>query len=145
MEKFTEMIGNVKFGFIGLTSIGLTFFTSLNIELQGLMVFMVIDYITGVLVATVIKGSNKTESGAYSSAIGFKGLVKKVYIILLLCVLFYADKMASTDFLLRFGTIGFAINEAASIIENAGLMGIKLPKALNDALEILRGKIDKGE
>ncbi len=141
MEKLETM----KLGGIAVLSTGLTFFTSLNIELQGLMIFIVIDYISGFLVATVFKQSSKTETGSYNSAIGFRGLVKKVYIILLLVVLFYVDKMADTDFLLRLGTIGFAINEVASIIENAGLMGLKLPKALSNALDVLKGKMEKGE
>ncbi len=139
MEKLETM----KLGGIAIISASLTFFTSLNMDLQGLMVFIVVDYISGFLVATVFRQSSKTQSGAYNSSIGFKGLVKKVYIIMLLVVLFYADKMANTDFLLSLGTIGFAINEVASIIENAGLMGLKLPKALTNALDVLKGKIEK--
>ncbi len=135
MDKVTNIMK------VGAT-MGLTFFTSLNIELQGLMIFIVIDYISGFLVATVFNESSKTESGAYNSTIGFRGLVKKVYIIFLLVVLYYSDQMAGTDFLLRLGTIGFAINEVASIIENAGLMGLKLPKALNNALDVLKGKFE---
>ncbi len=104
---------------------------------------MVIDYITGLLLAMFFKKSCKTETGAYNSQIGFKGLAKKVLIGLLLLVLYYIDKIASTRLFLTLGAIGFCINEIASIIENAGLMGVKIPKVFENALDILRSKEDK--
>lgn len=126
---------------IFLTGI-LSFFTSLEVEIQGLLVFMVIDYISGILVAIIFKNSNKTDTGAYNSAIGFKGLVRKIYIILLLVVLNYVDKVAGTNIFLKLGTVGFMVNELMSIIENAGLMGIKVPKAFQNALDVLKSKED---
>ncbi len=120
----------------------MSFFVSLQIEIQALLVFMVIDYITGLLVALFFKKSTKTASGAYNSTVGFKGLAKKVLILLLLLVLFYVDKMMDTRVFLTLGAIGFSINEIASILENAGIMGIKIPKVFENALDVLRTKED---
>lgn len=121
----------------------LTFFTSLKIEIQALLIFMVIDYISGVFVAIIFKNSNKTETGTYSSAIGFKGMVRKIYTILLLVVLHFVDRTVGTNIFLTLGTIGFMVNELLSIVENAGLMGIKVPKAFQNALDVLKNHEDK--
>ncbi len=130
----------IKILFMTLLTWLMTFFVSLRIEIQAMVVFMVIDYITGVILAVVFKKSLKTESGAYSSHIGFKGLAKKVLMMLLMLVLFYVDKMIGTSIFVTLGAIGFSINEIASILENAGKMGIKIPKVFEKALDVLASK-----
>lgn len=104
---------------------------------------MAIDFITGVLVAAVFRNSNKTKTGAYDSTKGFVGIAKKVFIILLLVALHFVDRvMGAGGLALKLGTVGFMINEFMSIMENAGLMGIKLPKAFSNALDVLKSKED---
>lgn len=126
-----------------VTTAILSTFASLQTEMQALLVFMIIDYISGIFVALIFKNSNKTETGGYSSAIGFKGLVRKIYTIMLLIVLHYVDRTVGTNIFLPLGTVGFMVNELLSIIENAGLMGIKVPKAFKNALDVLKSHEDK--
>jgi toxin secretion/phage lysis holin len=102
--------------------------------------FMVIDLVSGWVVAVVFKKSHKTATGGYSSAIGVKGLCKKVMVFLLVVVANLLDKQTGADYFRDGVCIAFIFNEAMSIIENAGLMGIPIPKALQKALDVLNEK-----
>lgn len=105
-----------------------------------LCIFLVIDYVSGIVVALVFKNSSKTDSGKLNSAICFKGLCKKLYTILLVGVAHLLDTVLETNFI-RGGVIfAFISNETISIIENAGLMGIPIPKPLAKAIELLDSK-----
>lgn len=107
----------------------------------ALLTCSIIDFITGVIVATVFKNSTKTETGAAQSKAGFKGLVKKIFIYMLIVVTVKIDLVVGASGFLRNAVIiGFMANEALSIIENAGLMGIKLPTVLIEAVDILKKK-----
>lgn len=105
-----------------------------------LLVFMCTDYITGLLLSAVFKKSKKTESGGLSSEIGFKGLIKKVCIIISVIVANLLDYVLDTNYIRNVVIISFMTNEVISIIENLGLIGIKIPKAITNAIDILKGK-----
>lgn len=108
--------------------------------LQTLMIFMAADYITGITVAGVFHKSGKSENGSLESRAGFKGLCRKGLILLIVLVACRIDVMMNTAFLRDATIVAFVCNEALSIIENAGLMGIKVPKKLADAIDVLKGK-----
>lgn len=99
--------------------------------------FMLIDYITGWILAVVFKKSHKTESGGYSSAIGLKGVCKKVMILLLVVVANLLDRQMGASYIRDGVCIAFMANEVMSIVENAGLMGLPIPKVITDALDVL--------
>lgn len=105
-----------------------------------LAAFMLIDYVTGWIVAAVFKKSHKTESGCYSSAIGMKGLCKKIMILLLIAVAHRLDQLIGGSYIRDGACIVFIGNEAMSILENAGLMGIPIPKVITNALDVLHDK-----
>lgn len=107
-----------------------------------LIVFMCIDFATGWILAVVFKKSHKTESGAYSSAIGLKGLCKKVMILLLVVVANLLDKQIGANYVRDGVCVAFMVNEAMSIIENAGLMGVPIPKMITKVLDVLHSKAD---
>ena len=107
-----------------------------------LVSFMAIDYITGWLLAVVFKNSSKTETGSYSSAIGLKGLCKKFMILLLIVVANLLDQQIGGSYIRDGACIVFIGNEAMSIMENAGLMGLPIPKVITDALDVLHAKKD---
>lgn len=110
-----------------------------------LIIFMSIDYITGVLVAAVFHKSNKTESGSLASKAGYKGLCKKggmLFIVLVACRL---DISLGTDMIRDAAIIAFIVNETISIIENCGLMGIPIPPVITKAIEVLKNKSEKIE
>ncbi len=107
-------------------------------DIITLLIFMSVDFIMGLILAGVFKNSNKSQSGALDSRAGWKGLCKKGTIILFVLIAYRLDLLLDTDYIKTATIIGFIINEAISVIENAGLMGIPLPKAVTKAVEILR-------
>lgn len=108
--------------------------------LAALMVCIAVDYASGSLVALVFHNSTKTESGAYNSTYGLKGLCKKGLMLLFVLVAVQIDRILGTDYARSAVCIGFCANEILSIIENLGLAGIPMPQAVTKALEQLQNK-----
>ena len=106
----------------------------------ALLICMAVDYVSGSLVALVFHKSNKTESGAYNSSYGLKGLCKKGMMLLFVLVAVQVDLVLGTDYVRDAVCIGFCTNEILSIIENLGLAGIPMPQAVTKALEQLQSK-----
>lgn len=111
--------------------------------LQTLIIFMALDYITGLIVAGVFHKSTKSESGALESRAGFKGLCRKGVALLIVLMGCQLDLMTGTDFIRDACVIAFVTNEALSIIENAGLMGVPVPEVITKGIEILKSKEPK--
>ena len=107
-----------------------------------LVILMLIDYVTGIIVAGVFHASPKSSGGALSSAVGFKGICRKFVILLIVVVACRVDLLLDTNIIRDATCIGFCANELVSITENAGLMGIPLPRKLVEAIEVLRGDND---
>jgi toxin secretion/phage lysis holin len=108
--------------------------------MAALIVCMAVDYLTGSIVALVFHNSNKSETGAYTSAYGLKGLCKKGLMLLFVAVAVQADRLLGADYVRDAVCIGFCVNEILSIVENLGLAGVPLPKAVTKALEQLQSK-----
>lgn len=113
-----------------------------TVGLQTLVYFMAVDYITGLVVAGVFHLSSKSSSGGLESRAGWKGLARKCLTLGLVFVAYRIDLMLGTDLLHNAVIIGFICNEAISILENAGLMGLPIPDKLKDAIELLRQKTE---
>lgn len=105
-----------------------------------LLIFMGIDFITGLIVGGVFHKSGKTETGSLESKAGFKGLCKKGCIILLIIVANRLDMQLGSSYVRDAVCIAFIINELISILENIGLMGVPIPKIITKAIEILKNK-----
>ena len=105
-----------------------------------LVSMMVIDYLTGVLVAGVFHNSPKTENGTLESKAGWKGLCRKGVTLLIVLVAARLDIILGTGFIRDAVIIGYIANETISIIENAGLMGVPIPAAIEKAIEVLQSK-----
>lgn len=108
--------------------------------MAALIVCMSVDYISGSLVALVFHKSNKSETGAYNSAYGLKGLCKKGLMLLFVLVAVQVDRVLGSAYVRDAVCIGFSANEVFSIIENLGLAGIPMPQAVVKALEQLQNK-----
>lgn len=119
-----------------------TYLGGWDAALQTLIIFMAVDYITGLMVAGIFHKSDKTAGGGLESRAGFKGLCRKGVVLLIVLVACRLDLMAGTDIIRDSCVIAFVINEALSIIENAGLMGVPIPEAITKGLELLK---DKGQ
>lgn len=103
----------------------------------ALVICMGVDYATGLIVAGVFHTSPKTSGGGLDSRVGWKGLARKFVTLLIVVVANLADLMLELGYLRDAVIAGFCANECISILENAGLMGIRIPKALAAALEKL--------
>ena len=105
--------------------------------LIALVVLMALDYITGVMCAIADK--------KLSSSVGFKGICKKVFILMLVGVANIVDvHVVGTGSALRAAVICFYLsNEGVSILENAGHIGLPIPEKLKVVLEQLHGRSDE--
>ena len=105
--------------------------------LYALIAFVVIDYLTGVMCAIVDK--------KLSSAVGFKGIFKKVLIFIMVGVGNIIDvQVLGQAGVLRTAVIFFYLsNEGVSMLENAGHLGLPIPAKLNEVLEQLHDRSEK--
>ena len=108
--------------------------------LTTLIIFMTIDYLTGLIVAGIFHKSQKTESGSLESRAGWKGLCRKGVTLLIVLVACRLDMLVNSNFIRDAVVIAFVTNEAISIIENAGLMGVPIPAVIVKAIEVLKKK-----
>ena len=121
------------------------FITALVGEWDGaiitLLLFMAADWLTGLTVAGVFNRSPKTATGGLESRIGLKGLCRKGAMLLVVLVAYRLDLMAGLHGVLRTGAIiALVCNEAISILENVGLMGVKYPAIIDKVIRQLLGK-----
>ena len=109
-------------------------------DMEGLMValiaLIILDYISGVIAAAVEK--------RLSSEVGAKGIAKKIFMLLIVALANIVDiNVIGDGHVLKTVTVVFYIcNECISLIENAGRIGVPVPKKLLDVLEQLRDKDD---
>lgn len=133
---------------IFLTIVGTTgslmasFFGGWTESLTTLLIFMLIDYATGLIVAGVFHKSQKTASGALESRAGFKGLCRKGAILLFVLIGYRLDLAVGTTYIRDAVCIAFIANELISIVENAGLMGLPIPAVITKAIDVLKSKGD---
>lgn len=107
--------------------------------LYALIAFVVIDYITGVMCAIINR--------ELSSAVGFKGIFRKVMIFLLVGIANIIDvQVIGTGAVLRTAVIFFYIsNEGVSLLENAGHLGLPILEKIKTVLEQLHDRAEKEE
>ena len=105
--------------------------------LIALLAFMALDYITGIMCAV--------NDRSLSSAVGFKGIFKKVFICLLVGMANILDvQIIGTGSVLRTAVIFFYLsNEGLSLIENAAHLGLPVPEKLKEVLEQLHNRDEK--
>lgn len=103
-----------------------------NIGLQTLLIFIALDYVTGILKAIYNKKLNST--------VGAKGIVKKVGYLIIVAISVMLDKVAgNTGAICNLVIYFFIANEGISILENWVSMGLPIPKKVFDLLEQIKG------
>ena len=114
-----------------------------DIWLMSLVTVIVIDILTGIIKAILMR-SNKSESGGLSSVSMFRGGMKKIFILLMVALGTVLDSIISPDnVFIRIMVVSYYIaNESLSILENVGACGLPLPKALYHILDGLRNTGD---
>ena len=115
-----------------------------DIWLASLFTVMVIDIITGIVKAVLVR-SDKSQSGGLSSVSMFRGGIKKISIILMVALGTVLDRIISpNELFIRVMIVTYYIaNESLSILENVGACGVPLPKALYGILDSLKNKGDE--
>ncbi|ADY54500.1 toxin secretion/phage lysis holin [Syntrophobotulus glycolicus DSM 8271] len=102
---------------------------------QTLVIFIIIDYLSGIAAAWLMKELNSQK--------GLRGIVKKIFLLSLVVVAQQLDQVVGSNGFLRNAVLYTLIaNETISILENCGRIGIPIPKAFYSALEKLKNKGD---
>ena len=132
--KAAALIGGAVAGIFGEWSVLLTV----------LAVVMVLDYMSGILVAAGGR-SLKTEDGFLDSKAGFRGLAKKGFIVIMVLLATVLDRaIANGTMIFQTATASYYVaNESLSILENAALMDLPVPGFIRQALEQMREKHDR--
>ncbi|NLZ52822.1 MAG: phage holin family protein [Thermoanaerobacteraceae bacterium] len=133
----TKTIFNALVALVGTVATWL--FGGWDLALMILVAFIIIDYLTGLIVAFINK--------AVDSRIGFRGIIKKTLILFALIVAVLLDRLIGNQWTFRTVVCYFFIgNEGLSILENIGKCGVPLPKTLTDMLQQIKdskgGNID---
>ncbi|MFT8871267.1 MAG: phage holin family protein [Sporolactobacillus sp.] len=101
--------------------------------LEFLLVFVIIDYVSGWLVAAY--------SGKLSSKVGFNGIAKKIMLFFMIAVAHLSDRMLGSSHVVMNAAVYFYMaNELLSIVENAGRLGLPVPPKIKQMIELLRDK-----
>ena len=138
MKEWICMIAGIVGGFIT------TLLGGWDSALVTLIVFMGVDFFTGVVTAAMGR-SKHTDSGGLSSKADWIGLAKKVCTLLLIAVAVRMDILLGTTYIRDAVCISFCLNELLSIIENATLMGIPFPPVIKKAIDVLQTKVGRAE
>lgn len=125
----------LSFYFSAVTTIFTFLYGPEYFVLTALLVFMVIDYITGII-AAIISGVG------LSSSYGFKGLLKKFATLCVIAVTHHIDLLLGTSMAMLGAVYFYSALELISIVENCGKMGVPLPKGLKNSIAMLK---EKGE
>lgn len=129
MDKIFNWISIVG-GTVG--GLAVSFFGGLDKLMIALLVFIILDYVTGLLKAIYNKN--------LSSEIGYKGIIKKVLILIIVGVSVLVQNNFGIPAIREIVIMFFAINEAISLLENASQMGLPIPEKLKNTLLQLRDK-----
>ena len=107
------------------------FLGGLDIALKTLLIFILLDYVTGLCKAIVNKKVN--------SIIGIKGIIKKIGYLIVVALSVQLDNITGSKGALRTLVIYFFVaNEGISVLENWGSIGLPLPKKIMETLEQLK-------
>ncbi|NLD24041.1 MAG: phage holin family protein [Bacteroidales bacterium] len=113
--------------------------------LIALVTFMIIDFLSGLILAIVFKNSSKTKNGRVSSEAGIRGLAKKIFILFLVTVATQLDLLLGTSIVRDGVVIAFISMEGISILENTTLAGLPVPRIIKNALEVLNKSEDEND
>ena len=119
-----------------------TLFGGWSDGLLVLVILMGMDYVSGLVVAGVFHASPKSPGGGLESRAGLKGLIRKVATLAVVALAHLIDRLMAVAYVMDAAIIAFCVNEAISILENAGLMGVPIPAVLRKAIDVLRDKSD---
>lgn len=101
-----------------------------DLALQVLVLFVVLDYITGLVAAYCSQSLN--------SKIGFRGIAKKIMLFVPVAVAYWLDMLLGQEILRNLAIFFYIANEGLSMIENLARAGVPVPEQIQKALEQLK-------
>ena len=129
-ELFCSILAGIGTGLVYLWG-------GFDVAMQCLLVAIVLDYISGIIKAFVLK--------QLSSSIGLKGILKKFGVLVVVALAVLIDRVTGESGAIRTLVIYyFVANEGLSIIENMGQAGLHIPKSIKEALKALKKQGDDG-
>lgn len=132
---------SIVLGTIGAVGSGIAYmFGGWDYSISTLLIFMLIDYISGLVVAGVFHKSQKTASGTLSSQKCWQGLSKKCMTLVFVIIGNRLDMLLGSTYIRDAICIAFVVNELISIVENAKLMGVPIPAVIDKAIDVLNNK-----
>ena len=129
---YTKSMKEVLQSILAVISTGLIYLLGgLDIALTCLLVAIILDYVSGMLKAFITK--------QVSSKIGFKGILKKVSILLVVMLAVLIDRVTGETGAIRTLVVYyFVANEGLSVLENLGQAGVPIPQSIKKALKALK-------
>lgn len=132
-ESISVLCGSIG-AFLG------SLFGGFDMALRVALIFMVSDWIIGVLVTLVFKSSSKTEDGKLSSKVMFTGLMKKGFMLTMVLIGHNLDLLLGME-IIRMGVCYYIIAmELTSLMESWSISGLPHPKLFDKILEVLNEK-----
>ena len=138
MNKLLNMMSGI-FGAIGSIIAGL--FGGWSTGISVLCIFIVLDFVTGIIGAALCK-SNKSETGGINSKVIWIGILKKILELMMVVVGHQFDLLLGANYIRDAVVIAYIITETVSIIENAGLIGLPIPPIITKVIDVLKNKND---
>lgn len=126
----------------GIGGLVITLCGGFDIAMRALLIFMILDYVMGLIVAGVFHKSKKSEHGSLSSVAGWKGITKKIATLFMIVVAYHLDVVLNINYIRNTACMAFIVNEGLSILENYTLMGGTGADVLKKALDVLKNKKD---
>lgn len=131
MDKIERAARYLYCSLVGvLSGIVVNFLGGWDSDMETLVLFMGVDFITGLIVAYLFCASPKTPDGHGSSLVCFKGLIRKCGILVAIGLLYRVDMQFNSTLLRSTSIIAFTMNEAISICENLDKMDVPLVNRL---------------
>ena len=112
-------------------------FTQMSSGLRLLLLLMALDYASALVLAALGK-SPKSATGALDSRAGFAGLARKAMILVLVLLAAILDRPTGSAACVGAVTLFYTVNEVISILENAVLLGVPIPRQLSQALDVAK-------
>ena len=127
-ELFCSILAGIGTGLVYLWG-------GFDVAMQCLLIAIALDYVSGIIKAFVLK--------QLSSSVGFKGIIKKVGVLVVVALAVLIDRVTGESGAIRTLVIYyFVANEGLSIIENVGIAGLPIPKSIKGALKALKKQGD---
>lgn len=140
MEKMNHLKVFMMGLFGGIGSFVISMIGGWTPDLTTLLICMGVDYGMGLLIAAIWKKSGKSKTGALNSVSAWTGLCRKGITLTIVLIAYRLDLTLKVDYIRTAVILAFLVNELISIVENAGIMGIPLPRVLIKAIDVLKEK-----